>query len=202
MTETPDDGEHESSEMHTMTSSLSSISSCCTSHSRSSTVQGGNALSSLLSQPGAGQFSSFGNPLAEAAAADAAAATTPQSAGAAGAPTSTVSSWPGGLSDSSGMAAGPPGGGGRGVRAVAGMPPVGLPGMALEHHGVVEDSGLVHQESDGAWRVQWRPLSAAVPSQPPRHVPRPGVVAPAAVQQRAARPKLARPVQCAALLLV
>eukprot|EP00892_Ulva_mutabilis_P001089 jgi/Ulvmu1/10981/UM007_0160.1 len=192
VTETHDEGGDGSSTQHTVTSSLSSISSTCSNHSRSSTVQGGGALSSLLSRPGVDQFSSFGNPLAEAAAAEAAAA---RHAPGGALPMSTGSSWPGGAASggSSGLAA-------SAAPAVSSArSPLGagvLPGLAFEQHGAVEDSGIVHQESDGAWRVQWRPLA---PVAPPRHVPRPAVPPPPSAvpdaQRSSARARGGRSVQ-------
>lgn len=189
VSETPDDAEQESETPRTSTSSLTSIDSTCSS--RGSTVQVGGAMSSLLSRgaPPVDQFSSFGNPLAEAAAEEAAEA-------AAAAATSTASRYPSGSSvmDTIGHSVG--------LRlahgGVGGAPMPRAPGsggatMGWETHGAVEDSGLVHQESDGAWRVQWRPLSAPAP---PRHVPRPAPPHPAP-QRGTPLPQVERSKQCA-----
>lgn len=191
VSETVDDGEYESDSPHTTTSSLSSIDSTCSS--RGSTVQVGNALSSLLSQAGpapGGQFSSFGNPLAETAAVEAGETT-------AVAPTST-SIWPSGSSimDTVGDIPAPRLGG-------AALRPGGVAGgMGWEPHGAVEDSGIVHQESDGAWRVQWRPLSGPAAAHVPKpvaptrpHAPLPGQQPPQ--PQLKPLPRVERPVQCA-----
>lgn len=184
VSETPDEGEHESDTQRTTTSSLTSIDSTCSS--RGSTVQVGGAMSSLLSQaaPPADHFSSFGNPLAEAAAAEA--------ADAAAAATSTTSRDPSGSSvmDTIGHSVGLrlTHGGSAGARGAG----LGGAPMGWEPHGAVEDSGVVHQESDGAWRAQWRPLSSPAP---PRHVPRPVPPQPAP-QLGAPAPPVDRSKQC------